>query len=232
MENLAEAEPQRNRLVTVLKPRSRAERPPDCRRCQGRSWWNGWRVIFPLVATAIAAVVERWELPLARAKCSACQRSFTCYPEGIYPYRQYQLDPVAEVVAKGVLGGQPVAPLASSLGAAVSSVRRWTRWIADLARPGDLLALASRLDPDAPTGEGLPRVDAGSPVTARAAEVLGALEQVGGALGRRGWAAKVRTGLARFLGWQLSTQSVVVGLGLTLGSFSPAMVLGGNGAGP
>lgn len=232
MENLAEAGPQRNRLLTVSKPRSRAERPPDCRRCRRRCWWNGWRIVFPLVATAVATVVERWKLPLARAKCSVCLRAFTCYPEGFYPHRQYQLDPVAEVVAKGVLGEEPVAFLAGSLGAAVSSVRRWTRWIADLARPGDLLALASWLDPEAPTGEGLPTVDARDPISVRAAEVLGALEQVGAALGRRGWAAGVQTGLARLLGWQLSTQGVAVGLCLTLGTFSPAMVLGRDGADP
>ena len=112
MENLADSGPERNRLVTVSKPRSRSERPPDCHRCRGRSWWNGWRITFPLVATAVVAVVERWELPLARAKCSACQRAFTCYPEGVYPHRQYQLDPVAEVVAKVVLGDEAVAPVA------------------------------------------------------------------------------------------------------------------------
>jgi len=46
--------------------------------------------MFPTVATLVAGIVERWELPLARAKCSSCKRAFTCYPPGIYPQRRYR----------------------------------------------------------------------------------------------------------------------------------------------
>jgi hypothetical protein len=61
-------------------------------------------VTFPVVALAVASVVERWQLALPLGKCSCCHRAFTCYPPGFYPRRQYQLDVVAEVVAGVALG--------------------------------------------------------------------------------------------------------------------------------
>jgi hypothetical protein len=47
--DLPPREPNRKPLVTITKPLERAERPPPCARCGGRSWWNGWRVVFPMV---------------------------------------------------------------------------------------------------------------------------------------------------------------------------------------
>ena len=70
-----------------------------------------------------AARVERW---LARAKCSSCRYSFTCYPDELYPRRQYQLDVVAHVVAEISLGGASAAGAAREVGASTTSARRWT----------------------------------------------------------------------------------------------------------
>ncbi|HTP51414.1 MAG TPA: hypothetical protein VMK42_12000 [Anaeromyxobacteraceae bacterium] len=179
-----------------------------------------------MVAGAIVGLVERWELPLARAKCSRCRHAFTCYPPGIYPRRQYQLDVVAEAAAAVSLGGESAAEAACAAGASATSVRRWVSWLAQLARPGELLALAARLDPDAPAGAGLPAPSAPSPSSRSAALVLAGLEHLGAALVRHGVALVDRTGLGRVLSWQHQAHGDVYGLVGGLCQLSPAMALG------
>lgn len=137
---------------------------------------------------------------LPQAKCTVCKAGFTVYPAGIYPRRQYQLDVVAEVAAGGALAGKTPAAAAAPAGASATSARRWIRWLASLACPGELAMLTARLDPDAPAGAGLP--DASGKDRDRAGRVLGALEQVGLALLRAGVACVEQTGLGRLLGWQ------------------------------
>jgi hypothetical protein len=183
--------------------------------------------VFPTVA--VAGTVECWELPLARAKCSSCKHGFTCYPPGIYPRRRYQIDVVAGVAADVVLGGATAARAAAAVHATASSARRWVAWVAALARPRDLLAIAARVDPDAPVGAGLGAL----PLRKPAARVLAALEQLGAALVRAGVAVAERTGLGRVLGWQYAAHGAVFGLGDSgLRPSSPATVLGGGKEGP
>lgn len=213
-------------LIKITKERQRAERPPPCSRCRGRCWWNGWRVVFPTVATLVARIVERWELPLAKVKCSSCKHGFTCYPPGIYPRRRYQLDVVADVAADVALGGASAARAALTVHATASSARRWVAHVAALARPRDLLAVAARLDPDAPMGAGLGGLPAGPTERARAARVLAALEQLGSALVRAGVVMAERTGLGRVLGWQHAAHGAVFGLGDAGLHPSPATALG------
>jgi hypothetical protein len=175
-----------------------------------------------------AARVERW---LARLKCSACRKSFTCLPEVLYPRRQYQLDVVAHVVAAVSLGDERAPAAAREVGASATSARRWVRWVAALASPSELLRVAAQLDPAAPVGIGLSR-HAGDGVCARAACVLDALEQLGAALGRRGVALAMRSGLGRVLGWQRSVFGDVIGLVSEPKVLSPSMALGGAPRGP
>jgi hypothetical protein len=171
-------------------------------------------------------MVEQWELPLARAKCSRCKRGFTCYPQGVYPRRQYQLDIVAEAAAAVVLGGRSAAHTARAVAASTTSVRRWVGWLADLARPRDLATITAQLDPDAPAGAGLPTA-AGPPTTrTRAAQVLAGLEQLGAALLARGLSLAGRTGLGRVLGWQYDLHGDAYGLVAGVRRLSPAMALG------
>jgi len=181
-------------------------------------------VIFPIVATVVAGIVERWELPLARAKCSSCKHGFTCYPPGIYPRRRYQLDVVADVAGAVALGGASAARAAAVAHATASSARRWLVWVARLAKPRDLLAVTVQLDPDAPAGAGLGAL----PPRAPAARVLSALEQLGSALARAGVVVVERTGLGRVLGWQHRAHGAVFGLGDSGLHPSPATVLGGG----
>jgi hypothetical protein len=181
-------------------------------------------VVFLVVACAVDRI-ERREWPLARAKCPSCRRSFTCYPPGVYPGRQYQLDVVADTVARTVLGDERPAGAAAAVHTSRASARRWTAWIAALADPMTLYAATTQVDPDAPAGAGVSMVRAASRVGLRAAQVFHALEQLGLALVGAGVAAAgaVRTGLARVLHWQHAAHGDVVALGAPL---SPAMTRG------
>ena len=228
MAELPPAGSERKPPTSITKERQRAERPPPCGRCQGRAWWNGWRAVFTTVGTLVAGIVEQWDLPLAKAKCSSCKRGFTCYPPGIYPRRRYQLDVVADVVADVALGGAGAERAAAAAHATVSSARRWVAWVAALAKPRDLLAVAARLDPDAPVGAGIGSV----PAQSSAAHVLVALEQLGAALVRGGVTVVERTGLGRVLGWQHAAHGAVFGLGDTDLHPSPATVLVEQQGGP
>ncbi len=208
---------------------ARPARPPASPCCTVRSWWNGWRSVSPVIPSAQgAACVER---QLARAKCSSCRRSFTCYPAELYPRRQFQLDVVAVVVAAVSLGGESAPTAARSVGASATSARRWVAWIGQLAEPQMLLGVVAHVDPDAPAGIGLSMAPSGSGVHACAARVLAALEQLGTALVRRGLALAARSGLGRVLGWQRAVHGDVIGLVAEPKSLSPAMALGGARAG-
>lgn len=169
---------------------------------------------------------ERWR---PRAKCRACRLAFTVYLADEYPHRQYQPDAVADAVAAVSIGGESNAAAAARCSASETSVRRWTAWIGDLASPAELLAMAQRIDPDAPIGGGLSALAAPSSRRGPCADVLIALEQLGVALVRRGVELLSRTGLARLLEWQRRAHGVVVFLVATPRSLSPAMAAGGLG---
>lgn len=178
-------------------------------------------------AAGVAARVEQW---LARAKCSACRTSFTCYPEVLYPRRQYQLDVVAQVVAAVSLGEHSAPAAACDIGASPTSARRWTKWIAEIAEPSELLRVTAQIDPAAPAGTGISR-HVGDGVRACAARVIDALEQLGAALVRRGLSLAMRSGLGRVLGWQRGLFGDVVHLVTEPKTLSPAMALGGVSSG-
>lgn len=208
-------------LPLILEPRRREVRPPPCAACHGACWWNGWRVVFPVVATTTVGAVERRELPLPRAKCSCCRLGFTCYPPGFYPRRQYQLDVVAEVVAAVEIGCESTAVATTASSASPTSVRRWSAWIGALADVTALHAVAAQVDPSTAT------VATPTP-TSRTAAVLDALEVLGAALVRAGLVFVERTGLGRVLGWQHRAHGDVLGLVAGPRRFSPAMAPGGR----
>jgi hypothetical protein len=178
-----------------------------------------------VVATAAAAVVERWQLALPLGKCSCCHRAFTCYPPGFYPQRQYQLDVVADVVAGVALGSEPVVHVAAAVTASSTSARRWTAWIAALTRASELVAAAAQVDASVATVALPPPRAARHP---RAAAVLAGFEALGTALVRVGVAVVERTGLGRVLGWQHRRHGDVYGVVRGPRSFSSAMAPGGR----
>lgn len=209
-------------LPLVVEPRRRDSRPPPCPVCHEDSWWNGWRIAYPVVASSSGDGVERRERSLPRAKCANCHLGFTCYPPGSYPRRQYQLDVVADTVAVVAVGAEPVAQAAAASTASPTSVRRWSAWIAALAAPAELHAVAAEIDPAAATA-------ATATPRSRTAAVLAGLEVLGAALVQAGVAVVERTGLGRVLGWQHRTHDDVYGPGT--GRFSPAMARGGRPGG-
>lgn len=185
--------------------------------------------MWPVISAEDGATarVEKW---LARAKCRACRTSFTCYPDELYPRRQYQLDVVAQVVAAQSLGERSAPAAARAIGASPTSARRWVGWVAELMDPGELLRMTVKVDPTAPAGSGISR-HVGEGVRARAARVLDALEQLGAALLRSGVTLAQRSGLGRVLGWQWSASGDVVGLVSEPKTLSPAMARGGAPSG-
>jgi len=161
---------------------------------------------------------------VARFKCGVCRTSFTCYPDELYPRRQYQLDVVARVVAEVSLGERSASAAAREIGASPTSARRWVTWVAALAEPSELLRATVQVDPAVPAGGGISR-HAGDGVRARAARVLDALEELAAALVRRGLALAQKSGLGRVLGWQRSLFGDVVGLVSEPSTLSPALAL-------
>jgi hypothetical protein len=209
--------------------RSRPERPPPCLRCEAPSWWNGWRDVFAVVGSAVDGLRSRCARWLPRAKCTVCHHSFTCYPPGHYPHRQYQLDIVGDVVAAIAIGAEAATKAAAPATASPTSGRRWTAWVAQLAVPAALLAVAQRLDPGALVGAGVSTMGSVSGARSLAAHVLNAFEELGAALVRRGVDLASRTGLGRVLEWQHRLHGDVIHLVAEPRRLSPAMALGLSG---
>jgi hypothetical protein len=190
---------------------------------------------MPVVARLVDGALERWELWLPLGKCSVCHHGFTCYPRGFYPHRQYQLDVISGVAANIALGEQSVAESCRGQGVSGSSGRRWSKWVADLAAPDELLALAAKLDPRAAVGTGMSLLGVASPsnpMHQRVALVQSALEQLGAVLTRLGIATWARTGLGRVLGWQFDVHRVLVRLVVPPTRLSPALEIEEGASGP
>jgi hypothetical protein len=182
--------------------------------------------VFAVVGRLALGACSRCARWVPRAKCSSCRHGFACRPPELYPERQFQLDVVAEVVAAVAIGAEPAAKAAARATASPTSARRWTAWIARLAPPSALFAVAQRIDPGASIGAGTSTALPTSKGRSQAALVLGALEELGSALVRRGVVLVSRTGLGRVLEWQHRAHGDVVHLVSEPRCLSPAMALG------
>lgn len=96
---------------------------------------------------------------------------------------------------------------------------------------GAALALTAHLAPDFVAGAGLSATPGGS-VSAQAARVLHALEDLGEALVRAGLVLASKTGLGRLLEWRHRHHGEVVHLVAEPSRFSPAMALTAPGGTP
>lgn len=216
---------------SAKEARQRDKRPPRCHRCAGAAWWNGWRLVFPVVVDAADGALHRLELWLAKAKCSQCKGGFCIYPLGHYPRRQYQLDGVAQVTAAEAMGKQPEAPAPGAVVPSATSRRRWLKWVAELSAPAQLFSMAVRLMPGIPLGRGLSSAAPKTSVRARAAQVLWGLEVLGVALCGLGQGLGHRTGLGRVLWWQYAIHRDIYSPSAEPTKFSPAMAFGVGGSG-
>ena len=119
---------------------------------------------------------------------------------------------MANVAASMAFEGRSAAQAVGTTGASPSSARRWIAWVARLAKPRELLQVATQLESEAPATSGsstLPQVAGRRGLAAR---VLDALERLGACLVRRGCELGCCSGLGRVLEWQHRMHRDVVGL--------------------
>jgi hypothetical protein len=132
-----------------------------------------------------------------RVRCSweLCRRrNWTVYEEAAYPHRLFDLVVVISAVSTAVFGKTSLTASAVMHDCSRDSVRRWKRWVGELADPAELMRACTRLDAD-----GVP----GSFVSAelpRAARVLHLFDRLADLLVERGvHLTELRWGLARLL---------------------------------
>lgn len=146
-------------------------------------------------------VERRTDVVRRRARCSAAEcpePDWTVYEEGGYPHRSFGLDVVADAVAEVEVEveGKSMAAVAMTHKCSRDTVRRWRRWVAELADPRDLQQLNARIDPD---GVVVPL----RPDASRAEAVLRHLARLADLLVARGVSLpSAASGLARILAYQ------------------------------
>ena len=204
--------------------KARTSRPPPCSGpgCQkAKRSWNGWRLVNVSERNEDGEFVRSVK-SRDRVKCKGCHVSFTIYEDGHYPRRQYQLDVVAIVVSEVVIGLKTVRQSAERFLLSLSSVYRWQKWLAQLAKPGDLLSLTQKLVPEVPSATGISMLSENL-----AAHVLHAMECLGAALVARGEPLKSYSGLGRVLEWQYRRHRVILEAARPMRChLSPAMTVG------
>jgi hypothetical protein len=117
----------------------------------------------------VAEVIRR------RARCPSkqCpQGSWTIYEEQGYPHRVFELAVEVSAVSAVVFGGATQSAAAAAHQCSRDSVRRWRRWVEQLADPADLLRACTELEPDGVVGALAPST------MARAGAVLHLLDRL------------------------------------------------------
>jgi hypothetical protein len=137
----------------------RPPRPASCVSCAGeRIWFDGWRIVHPIVLED--GRLHRFDegLPLQRVACAACDQSWTLRPAWLYPHRSFEPD-VAEAASLAYLA-EPEATYADTadvFACATSTVWRWVGWVAELGEPSAVIAATARIDPATPAADLVPR---------------------------------------------------------------------------
>lgn len=148
-----------------------------------------------------AGVVERLiDVVRRRVRCSSpdCPApDWTVYEDGAYPHRSFELDVVADAVAEVEIEARSFTAVAVSHACSRDTVRRWRRWVAQLADPRAPQQLCARIDPD---GVVIALPSIASPAEA----VLRHTERLADLLAFRGVSLpRAASGLARILTHQL-----------------------------
>jgi len=168
-----------------------SDRPPPCRVCGSKAWWNGWREVTFRHLGVSGHVETQPGRRLHRAECSkrdCFAPSWTVYPPGRYPCRHFGLDVVAKAVATSAFElddeTRPIALAETGRRYACSgrSVARWTRWIVGLT---DIEALARECARIAPDGMPVAVRPNTSHSRAQAGRALAVLDRFAGLLEQR-----------------------------------------------
>lgn len=122
-------------LTAAWADPSRLKRPSECIFCRtSRIWWNGYRMRTASVLMGQDSVLV--EAVCRRAKCAGCRKSWTVRPAGLVAHKHYQLCLVAHVLQAYLFAAKATqAEVTRSVDASERSLRRWTEWTAQLAKP-------------------------------------------------------------------------------------------------
>lgn len=145
--------------ATIGPGLARPPRPTACPVCPWeRIWYDGWRWVSGEVLGP-GGEVERFDgLPVQRAACSKCWKSWTLWPAFLYPRRQFAPDVnAAAVVAYLADPGATYVKVAARYGCSWTSVWRWVGWLGQLVAPEELLAAIMRVESDSPAVSLVPR---------------------------------------------------------------------------
>ena len=117
------------------------QRPAQCIFCGAtRIWWVGYHersasVLEDDEVVYLASVVSR------RARCALCRDSWIVRAMKLFPYRHFQLEIVAEGVARYLFAASAtLRSVATWAKCAERTVGRWIEWIGAVSTPRDLVA--------------------------------------------------------------------------------------------
>lgn len=122
-------------------PGGDCQRPTECIFCHAtRIWWVGHHERTASVLEA-GEVVHLPDLIERRARCAVCRTSWIVRLLELFPYRHFQLDVVAEAVARYLFdAGATLEGVAAWAKCAERTLRRWVEWIGAVASPRELVA--------------------------------------------------------------------------------------------
>ena len=103
----------------------------------------GWKELRTRTATVLVEGQSDYltDLPVRRAMCGECRRSWTVQTPGILPRKHYQPCVVAQAVSTYLFEPEASeATVAAQFDCSRRQVGRWVRWVAALSTPADLQA--------------------------------------------------------------------------------------------
>lgn len=137
----------------------RPERPKVCPFCDYTwVWFDGWRILYPVILTEGKASHLRNGLFLQRVACSKCYRSWTLYPAFLYPYRVFEPDHL-ETAALLYLSAPDATykKVSQGMNCSARSIWRWVGWTGMLLSAAELVAKAELLDGSGQGADVIPR---------------------------------------------------------------------------
>jgi hypothetical protein len=122
------------------------QRPELCIFCGGpRIWWVGYHERTASVLEG-DEVVHLVNLLARRARCAACRVSWIVRSLKLFPYRHFQLEVVAEAVARYLFCAEAtLVSVATWARCAQRTLRRWVEWMGRVSTPAELVARLTEL---------------------------------------------------------------------------------------